>query len=188
MPNIIMITGEHENQEAVEYLISYIYDSPYFRMGDAYMTFSDDRTAIINSFKLVQDHYNITSGRRLQHIIIGFEDREGVTLSGLNFIAQQAAIFIGQRFQCCYGIHCGSEHHSGYDHIHLAVNAFSYVDGSKYYERWDNLRALRNYLDQVTKGNFDWNMYMKKSNPYIEECLGDGFVYREKELIRAERL
>ena len=34
MPNIIMITGEHENQEAVEYLISYIYDSPYFRMGD----------------------------------------------------------------------------------------------------------------------------------------------------------
>lgn len=187
MANIIMITGEHKNPEAVDHLIEYIYDSPYYREGDSYMTFSYNIAAVINSFELVQKHYNATSGRRVQHIIIGFKDGE-VTLNGLSFIAQQAAWFIGQRFQCCYGIHCGSENHSGYDHIHLAVNVISYVDGKKYYEIWDNLWALANYLNQVTKGEFDWNTYMKESNPYTEERLGDGLFNLEKELIKGERL
>lgn len=187
MANIIMITGEHDNPEAVDHLIKYIYDSPHFREGDSYMTFSYNIAAVINSFRLVQNHYNITSGRRVQHIIIGFRDGE-VTLNGLNFIAQQAAWFIGQRFQCCYGIHCGSEHHSGYDHIHLAVNIVSYMDGKMYYENWQNLYDLRGYLDQVTGGEFSWAVHMKESSPYKEELLGDGVVFSEKELIRAERL
>lgn len=187
MANIIMITGEHDNQDAAGHLIEYIYDSPYFREGNSYMTFSYNIAAVTNSFELVQKHYNVISGRRVQHIIIGFKDGE-VTLNGLSFIAQQAAWFIGQRFQCCYGIRCGSENHSGYDHIHLAVNVISYVDGKKYYERWDNLWALANYLNQVTKGEFDWNVYMKESNPYTEERLGGGTVFREEELIKAERL
>ena len=43
MANIIMITGEHDNQDAAGHLIEYIYDSPYFREGNSYMTFSYNR-------------------------------------------------------------------------------------------------------------------------------------------------
>lgn len=152
------------------------------------MTFSNKISSIVNSFQLVQNHYGIPSGRRVQHIIIGFADRDGVTQNGLDVIARQAAWFIGQRFQCCYGIHQGSENHRCYDHIHLAVNTVSYVDGKRYYETMQNLFELKEFLSQTTMGKFSWNVYMKESSPYVEGRMGTGFVYTERELIKSERL
>lgn len=176
------------NPGAIDYLIHYIYDSQYDIGWNAYMVMSVRPESIINSFKLVQNFYNKTDKKRVQHIIIGFHDRDGETANGLFFIAEEAARFISRRFQCCYGIHHSSDHHSGYRHIHLAINPVSWVDGKRFYETYQNLYELQEHLDTVTDGKFCWSVRMKASELYVPDYQSGGLMNTPEDMRILNRL
>lgn len=169
MPIIIMTTGAHKNEEAICNLINYMYSSSHLVCGSPYMVFHSDRKSIINSFKLVQEHFGGLDKKRIQHLIIGFEKHEKVADGMAWDIAEAAIMFLGNRFQCCYAVHHGSFEDSNYVHIHLAVNTVSWLDGNRYYENDQNLYDLMGVLNHHTSGMYQWTTQRKESSPWSIE-------------------
>ena len=169
MPIIIMTTGAHKNEEAIGNLIDYMYSSSHLVYGSPFMVFSYNQKSIINSFKLVQEHFDGLDKKRIQHIIIGFDNHEKVADGMAWDIAEAATMFLGNRFQCCYAVHHGSSEDPNYVHIHLAVNPVSWLDGNRYYENDQNLYDLKGVLNHHTSGMYQWLTKRKESSPWSIE-------------------
>lgn len=158
MPLIVMKTGEHKNADAIDKVIQYIFSSPYYAYGGKNRVFGCNVKAIIDSFKLVQAHYDKTDGKQIQHMIIGFNKHEGIGTGMAYNIALAAAQYIGNRFQCCYVVHKGSGDNPNYVHIHLAINTVSWIDGKRYYENNQNLYDLAACLNSSTNEMYYWSV------------------------------
>lgn len=164
-----MKTGAHTNNDAIERLIYYMYSSAYNCGGESYMVFNYHLPSIINSFKLVQNHFDKEDRKRIQHIIIGFSKKEFVSEYEACIIGMNALQYIGSRFQCCFVVHHGSINDPDYIHIHIAVNPVSWVDGNRYYECNQNLIDLKEVLDKQTGGMYQWHYKMEASDSYETE-------------------
>lgn len=158
MPFIVMKTGEHRNTDAIDKVIHYIFSSSFYAYGGVNRVFGINEQAIVDSFKVIQEHFDKTDGKHIQHIIIGFDKKEGIGIGMAYNIAIAAAQYIGNRFQCCYAVHKGSSDNPNYVHIHLAINTVSWLDGNRYYETNQNLYDLAGYLNNSTGDMYYWKV------------------------------
>ena len=166
MPLIVMKTGEHRNIDAIDNVIHYIFSSSFYTYGGTNRVFGLNEQDIIDSFKLVQGHYNKTDGKKIQHTIIGFDKFEGIGIGMAYNIAINAAEYIGNRFQCCYAVHSGSHDKPNYIHIHLAINTISWFDGNRYYENNQNLYDLAGHLNSSTNRMYYWGLEKDPSSSW----------------------
>lgn len=153
-----MKIGGHRNPDAIDNVIRYIFSSPFYVYGGVNRVFGLSEQIVIDGFKLVQEHYDKTDGKQIQHVIIGLDKREGVGTGMAYNMAIAAAGYIGKRFQCCYAVHNGSYDDPDYIHIHLAINTVSWLDGNRYYENNQNLYDLAGFLNSSTNGMYLWQV------------------------------
>lgn len=172
MANIIIKKNLYRDTDAVYDVLRYVLASPYLRYAGAYGLLyypalcnlaENERDSNIESmagaFKAVKALYYKTDGSQLKHIVVAFHPKE-MHSSGLAWVyAERIAAYIGSRFQVVYGVHQGSEEHRWYWHIHLVVNTVSYMDGKRFYNKWDknwNLVRFARKMDPKLR----WNIYL----------------------------
>lgn len=150
MPNITLKTGQHLNEDAIGRLLNYMVSSPYIISSGSRRVLSYNLQTVIDSFKVVQDKFDKTDGKRIHHIIIGFHEKDLVANGIATQIAEDVVSYLEKRFQCCYVVHHGSSDNPNYIHIHLAVNTISWLDGRRMSEELETLYNLAAYLRQST--------------------------------------
>lgn len=158
MPVIAMKKGEYRNPDAIYNVIHYMFKSPFIVRGGTGMVFANNLESIVDSFNLVQVHYGKSDRKRIHHIVIGFNETEGISDGMAWDIAIAATAYLQQRVQCCYAVHHGSVEQPKYIHIHLAVNTISWVDGNGFYDQDQNLYDLKSFLNSYTQGMYQWKL------------------------------
>ena len=73
----------------------------------------------------------------------------------------------GNGFQCCYAFHRGSGEDPGYLHLHMAVNTVNFRDGKRFYETYNAVTGLRNYLATLYN-SWQWSTAYDNSGVWEE--------------------
>lgn len=81
------------------------------------------------SMKIVSERFGKQQGVQLRHFVVSFTRDELNDPAIVNMIAQQFAMYVGQRYQVIYAVHENKPHL----HFHLMHNSVSYLDGRRYY-------------------------------------------------------
>jgi len=106
-----------------------------------------DLLAPAESMETISAQFGKTQGVQLRHFIISF-DPEELNRPEIAFnIAQQAAVYIGRKYQAIYAVHEDKPHL----HIHLVQNSVSYVDGQRYYGTRAEFYALQDELRRILR-------------------------------------
>ena len=80
---------------------------------------------VYNAFLSVQNWFRKLDGRRVMHVIISFPAKGDINM--VQEKAESIARSIGTAYQCIWGIHTDTNNL----HIHLGINAVSYLEGRK---------------------------------------------------------
>ena len=179
MANILIVSDDYQNRDAVYNTINYVFGSEYYQYSGAVGVLwypslrqchnvkaleeneADSNIEFLaNSFHAVKAVYDKTGGQQVVHIVVGFE-RKDIMNPMLSYIfAEQFANYIGQRFQVIYGVHQGSDYSKYYLHVHFIINTISYVDGNRFYDRRGDYFNL-GYVAKEIMPNTNWNVYKK---------------------------
>lgn len=154
MANIIIESGDYQNESAVYNTINYVYSSEHYKFSGAVGVLwypslrqcctdkileenetDSNMKFLADSFKTVKATYDKMDGQQVVHIIVGFGRKDIMSPILAYIFAEKLANYIGQRFQVIYAVHQGSDYSSNYLHIHFVVNTVSYVDGNRLYDR-----------------------------------------------------
>lgn len=106
-----------------------------------------DLTDIAESMDAVAVQYGKNDGIKLRHFILSFSPWEKITLEKVNAVGRAAVMFLGREYQCVYAVHESSDHL----HIHIVMNAVSYIDGHRYRGTRQEFYAFKNYMQQVLR-------------------------------------
>lgn len=177
MGNIIIKSGDYQNESAVYNTINYVYASehveycgavgvlwyPSLRQCCTDKVLEENETDsniefLADSFQAVKAVYDKMDGQQVTHIIAGFSRKDIMNPMMAYIFAEQFANYIGQRFQVIYGVHQGSDYSQYYLHIHFVINTVSYVDGNRLYDR----RGYYNELSAIAKTimpDVKWEVY-----------------------------
>lgn len=93
---------------------------------------------VVNSMIAVQKYFRKTEKRRIYHWIISFPEYVK-DVNCIKIIAENMADIFFENYQVYYGIHEDTDNL----HIHLAVNAVSYVDGLKWHKSKKEFEATK---------------------------------------------
>ena len=72
--------------------------------------------------------YGKNHGVRLRHSVLSFEEKEHISHSVANMIADSIALYYASEYQIVYAVHEDTDT----VHIHFVMNQVSYTDGHKY--------------------------------------------------------
>lgn len=97
----------------------------------------------------VAKQFNQEQGVHTRHFIVSFEPSESVTPEIANLIGMEVIGYLGQMFQAIFAVHEDEPQL----HLHIVINAVSFVDGRKYrgthqvYHRFENFvrRTVQKY-------------------------------------------
>jgi len=163
MPTLIKYIGDYSNIDVNENLIHYCLDSKYEKYYGGSAVLLDSTDSIIKQFKNVQNIYNKSENRPVEHFIISFNDKSSKGLTIIDYevylMAKAISYYIGSRFQNVFAVHRGSEKHNNFIykliygpeidpdnlHVHFTVNRVSYLDGSMFYGNNINYNEILNY-------------------------------------------
>ena len=88
--------------------------------------------------------YGKNHGVRLRHSVLSFEEKEHISHSVANMIADSIALYYAPEYQIVYAVHEDTDT----VHIHFVMNQVSYTDGHKYsgskQEYYDFINYMRN--------------------------------------------
>lgn len=130
---IKLVKGKHDNSDAVEKVINYIYrgakqlpleERIYGGIGCG----SNNRKDIINAFKKVKKVYRKTEGSQLKHIVVSFGKKPEVPTEVIRKkIKKIVGFFVNGKmpegnFLVAYGVHYNKEDNY---HLHICVNSIS---------------------------------------------------------------
>ena len=196
MPTITAFYGNYDNSDVVDRLINYCFISKYaeslFKGGSAVLM--GKTVKIIEQFKLLQNAYNKTEGKLVQHFIISFNDNSCNRITLLNYdaycIAYMISRYIGTRFQNVFAVHQGSEDktdclynmYHGPDvnpdnlHVHFVVNRVSYIDGKMFYGNKNDYYNIFEFAKQ--------NLHVSLDNSLLSTLKWYGVYYQESSLDR----
>ncbi len=99
------------------------------------------------SMRAVSEQFEKTQGVQLRHFILSFDPKELSRPEIAYEIAQQAAAWIGYKYQVVYAVHEDKPHL----HIHLVQNSVSYVDGQRYYGTKAEFHAFQDELRRILR-------------------------------------
>ena len=134
-------TGKYHDQNSYNTTISYITrpdKTPHQCIG----MIGGDIYNPVGSMELVALHFGQKHGVQVRHFILSFEPDELMTLNNAYQIGQSITFYLGNRFQAIYAVHEDKPQL----HIHIIINAVSYVDGAKYR---GTHKAFHSFMDFV---------------------------------------
>lgn len=150
MPVIVNELGAYQNEDAVARLSGYMTQSPYYSTCNGRGVSGCFPKDVIRSFQFVKGMYGKEDGRQTAHFIIGVKEKEMLIFTELVEIGEAAVdYFYHKGFQSIYALHSGSGKDKNYQHIHLAVNTISYLDGNRLYESFDITSDFRKTMERV---------------------------------------
>lgn len=126
------IAGETKNKEKTRY---------YNGRGLA-----KDCKKAAKAFIKVQRKYGKAKQRRLYHLFISFPEQ----VDDANFVkmvAENIANFLFDKHQIYYGVHEDTDNL----HIHIAINAVSYVDGKKWHQNKKEFEEMKRKIRKVVE-------------------------------------
>lgn len=126
------IAGETKNKEKTRY---------YNGRGLA----KDCRKAA-KTFIKVQKKYGKAKQRRLYHLFVSFPEEINDT-NYVKLVAENIANLLFDKHQIYYGVHEDTDNL----HIHLAINAVSYVDGRKWHQSKKEFEEMKKRIRKVAE-------------------------------------
>lgn len=171
----------YTNEDAVEKVIRYITRTRYFEdrakeliaYGGAGISCEYGVPYIIKQLIQTQKLYDIDrrQGSRLHHEVYMFSDDEMKKLMNFDFrfvigIAREICnYYFDSGFEAVYAIHYDLDKHL---HIHIVVNAISYIDGRQYIYKNDN-DFKKDYFNSISNKYSDMEERFKRGliNPLI---------------------
>ena len=156
--------GNHENEEAVENVINYIYrgakkDFPsQKRIYGAIGCGSSNPERVIEAFHKVKKVYHKTEGSQLKHIIVSFGCKPDQPVEKIRSAVKEIVKFFSKsymtegNFQVAYGIHCKNENNY---HLHICVNSVS-NKGLKINLKNKKWREFKEHVSRIWDGKINW--------------------------------
>ena len=139
--------GNYFNEDAKELVAAYIMH-PDKAIHGYTGGYGVDPYFPAESMKIVSEQFGKQQGVQLRHFVVSFAPDELNDPDIVNVIAQQFAMYVGQRYQALYAVHENKSHL----HFHLMHNSVSYLDGRRCYgkrpEFHDYQRVLKGILAQ----------------------------------------
>ncbi|SEW20107.1 relaxase/mobilization nuclease domain-containing protein [[Clostridium] fimetarium] len=166
MANLIAITDGYKNEDAVYIVLNYMW-SPYCDNDLSYRgnIYSYNPYIVANQYMAVQKVFMQERGKRICHMVIGFENKEINYDEEVLDVMKLVIDYFKDRFQVFAVIHNGSKHRvDEYLHIHITVNTVSYVDGSRLYDSGEMYYKLKEYLESCSK--YNWALKRKKAKDW----------------------
>lgn len=111
----------YDIENVIRYVWRMAYCAPWGAVGVYPLTYDKVREAYL----FVQDWFGKTEGRRVMHMMVSFPKKTDII--EVESYAKKMVMEIGKRYQLVWGVHTDTSNL----HIHLAINAVSYVDGKK---------------------------------------------------------
>ena len=164
----------YTNEDAVEKVIRYITRTRYYddrskeliAYGGAGISCEYGVPYIIKQFIQTQKLYDIDrrQGSRLYHEVLMFSDEEMNKLIVHDFrfvigIAREICrYYFDSGFEAVYAIHYDLDKHL---HIHIVVNAISFIDGRQYIYKNDK-NYKKEYFDRISKKYSDMAERLKR--------------------------
>ena len=91
--------------------------------------------------------YHKNTGVRLRHFIISFESWEVNDPEVAYQIGQDIAEYLGREYQTVFSVHQDTDQL----HIHIVINAVSYLDGHRYRGTRSEFYGFKEWVDMVLK-------------------------------------
>ena len=106
-----------------------------------------DMQDIPGSMDIVAERFNKNTGVRVRHFILSFHPYEVSAPEVTNAIGKQIIRYIGKEYQAVYAVHEDTENL----HIHIVMNAVSYVDGHRYRGTRGEFNAFKSYINKILR-------------------------------------
>lgn len=120
-------TGKYHDLNSYSTLIDYI-TQPSKTIHGYIGSIALDPYNPAGHMQVIAEQFHKESGVHIRHFLISFDPSERVTPGISNLIGQEVIGYLGKRFQAIYAVHEDKPQ----VHIHIVINAVSYMDGSKY--------------------------------------------------------
>lgn len=142
MPYIYLNPSGYKTPKDMHNLINYILNEEKDVLTGGNILFNSPDAAY-NKMMLVKKNYRKTDGRLMRHLIFSPSDDENRFFSeeDLYDIAIQICMLF-EGYQAIFTIH----RNTGRNHIHIAINTVSYIDGKKINI---NLYRLKNTINKI---------------------------------------
>lgn len=152
MPTIKFVKGKYNNADAIDKLISYIFNSQKTTHNITGVTsaFPLEKYKIIQQFNKVQIYHRNAKGRKAYHLIVSFSEKEEALfrLKDYRKIGYKiAAYFDNAHHQTAFALHENTDNL----HIHFAINAVNYITGKKYHMQRNDYRHVKIHVQRVIK-------------------------------------
>ncbi len=146
MPELIYKQGSHRNEDALDNVINYMFDSRYAGVHGGRGIFGYSTQGIIEDFEFTKQMYEKDDRKQVTHIIIGTKNEGLCELDMIERAEAASEFFYDKGFQNVYVIHTGSRSDPRYMHVHMAVNTINYMDGKRLTETYSNSSELYNHM------------------------------------------
>ncbi|WP_367569481.1 relaxase/mobilization nuclease domain-containing protein [Lacrimispora sp.] len=171
MPAVIVIENPYSNENAIERLVYYIVNqlkAPDYSVYGNHINLMNADT-IINSFKLIQSIYQKTDRRKIRHIIVSFNNNEGIIEEDVSILQYAAVEYfrkLGQQVLTAIHLPFNNE---GKIHFHMAVNTVNLYTGLKYSGTYTQSTDFFNYMKSIEPYHYlHWILEPKYSTEYAE--------------------
>lgn len=143
---IINSIGKYYDNNSREDVINYI-TNPYKTPGGYIGTYGLNTYEYSKEMDKVALSFNKDTGVRLRHFVIGFEGREAVNAALVYQIGYEISAYLGKEYQTVFSVHQDTEQL----HIHIVINAVSYLDGHRYRGTKGEFYGFKSWIDSVLK-------------------------------------
>lgn len=167
--NIIILNGDYDNIDACERVIKYAINSKYnagVTANNVYM-FENIKT-IAQRFEMTRKIYGKNEGRKIYHIIISL-DINYLGYCNVDIYAEKVVQYF-RNYQVVAVQHFRSDKNAHNWHIHLIINAVSFITGNRFYANRMELFDFASYLKHLTNVRHEviWD-----SEEYFDELYDD---------------
>lgn len=101
----------------------------------------------IGDMEAVAKKFHKESGVHVRHFVLSFDPHELDAPGIANLIGQEIISYLGGMFQAIYAVHEDKPQL----HIHIVINAVSYLDGSKYRGTREVFHRFQDFIRRVLK-------------------------------------
>lgn len=143
--------GAYRNRKDIFHVLHYILDekkNPH-RVNNVYDMSVKTVEKRAMQYEIVQEKYRKTSGKRILHMIISYEENCPYSYDELAYVGDQIVKFF-EGYQVTYSLHEKDKNQVDVQpHIHVAVNPISYRTGERLRMDKKMLRELKQYLSEL---------------------------------------
>lgn len=138
--------GKYYDNNSRESVVNYI-TNPY-KTPDGYIgSLALAGNEYANEMDELAIKYGKNTGVRLRHFVISFESWEINNPSLAYQIGEEIVEYLGREYQTVFSVHQDTDQL----HIHIVINAVSYLDGHRYQGTRGEFYGFKEWVDMVLK-------------------------------------